>query len=85
MNSQPLESLTIRSYLVHVVPGCATEVAARIATLPGCHVHPAINRDVLVVVSEAAGGEAAADFDTALSSPAGVQGVALVSGFSEVR
>jgi nitrate reductase NapAB chaperone NapD len=85
MTSQPFERLMIRSYLVHVVPGRGTEVAARVAALPGCYVHPAINRDLLVVVSEATSGEAAENFDIALSSTAGVAGVALVSGFSEVR
>lgn len=83
MTSPSPTPLTIRSFLVHVAPGQLADVTARVAALPGCHVHPAENRDVLVVVAETSGRAGADGFDEALASTAGVVGVALVSGFTE--
>lgn len=74
---------SIRSFLVHVRPGQRADVTARVAALPGCHVQAAENRDVLVVVAVSADREEADGFDEALSSTAGVEGVALIAGFTE--
>ena len=76
--------MTIRSYLIHVRPGTRPEVALRLARVPGCDVHPAINRDVLIVVAESA-DDRDDTLDSALATTEGVAGVALVSGFSEER
>jgi hypothetical protein len=51
--------------------------------MPGCHVHPALNHDLLVVVVETQTGEEADRLDAAMASLDGVEGLALVSGFSE--
>jgi len=52
--------------------------------VPGCDVHPATNRDVLIVVAESVDGRDDT-LDSALATTEGVAGVALVSGFSEER
>jgi nitrate reductase NapAB chaperone NapD len=83
MTSLPATRLTVRSFLVHVTPGCLAEVTARVATWPGCQVHPAENRDVLVVVVATSDRAEADGVDAALASTVGVEGVALVSGFTE--
>jgi nitrate reductase NapAB chaperone NapD len=75
--------VTIRSYLIHVRPGARGDVAQRLAALPGCDVHPSLNRDVVIVVAESEDRDDS--LDAALAAIEGVAGVALVSGFSEVR
>lgn len=72
--------MTILSYVIHVEPETVPEVASRLAALPGCDVHPAVNGDLLIVVAEAP-PERAEALDQALAATPGVTSVALVSGF----
>jgi nitrate reductase NapAB chaperone NapD len=71
----------VRSFLVHVAPGTAEDVARVLQSDPSCEVYPAENRDVIVVVSDLDDRAAEAAFDERLSAMPGVLGVALVAGY----
>jgi len=82
--TSPVPPATIRSYLVHLSPGAADGVAARLRERTGCHVNPAVNRDVLIVVAEMPEDRAEAEaFEEVLRSTSGVRGLSLVSAFVE--
>jgi nitrate reductase NapAB chaperone NapD len=75
--------MSIRSYLVHTVPGERDRVADLLRLESGCAVWPAENRDVIVVVAAAASRDAEAALDARLAALPGVTTVALVAGFAD--
>lgn len=74
---------TVRSYLVHTAPGAAATVAITIGSWPGCDALAADNRDVVIVVAEAAGRDEEEAIDVRLAALEAVQSVSLVSGFRD--
>jgi nitrate reductase NapAB chaperone NapD len=72
--------VAICSYLVIPVTGAADSLAARLAALPGCDVARAVNRDVLVLVTDTAtAGEESALRD-ALARMDGIRTLVLTFG-----
>src|SRR5688572_27462319 len=49
--------MIICSYLVVASPGAASSLARQLGALPGCEVVPAVNRDVLLLVTESQDAE----------------------------
>ncbi len=75
--------MTIQSYLVYPTPGSMEQVTASLGALPGCEVHAAANRPVLVLVTEAPDAGAQRDLERSLESIGNVACLALVSGWTE--
>lgn len=75
--------MSVRSFLVYVAADARDSVVGTLRNLPACEVLPAENRDVVVVVSEAAGRDEEDAFDEHLAAIPGVLNVALVAGYSD--
>jgi hypothetical protein len=76
-------SVPIKSYLAYPVRGRRDELASALRALRGCQVIPAVNRDLLVVVTDTpdeAGEEALLG---ALTGVEFLAGLALVAGLGE--
>jgi nitrate reductase NapAB chaperone NapD len=75
-------STSIRSYIVHTLPGRRDAVAELLRAL-ACDVYPAENGDVVVMVAEHEDVPAQQAFDARLATLPGVASVAFVSGHTE--
>jgi nitrate reductase NapAB chaperone NapD len=73
--------MPIKSYLVHSHPGKSGELAARLATLPGCTAVPAHNRDALVLVTDTPSEDADRDLRVRLERAESLMAMTLVSAF----
>jgi nitrate reductase NapAB chaperone NapD len=74
--------MAICSYLVIPEAGAATAVLERIAALPGCDVVPALEHDILLLVTETADVESDEALRGRIEALEGVQ--ALMLTFAEV-
>jgi hypothetical protein len=75
--------MPIKSYLAYPVRGRRDELAAALRTLRGCQVIPAVNRDVLVVVTDTPDEVAEEALQGALARVELLEGLALVAGLAE--
>lgn len=74
--------MPVCSYLVVPRAGAGSEVARRMAALPGCDVTRAENRDVLLLVTDTPGPDEDRELRRTLESMEGIQ--ALVLAFGEI-
>jgi nitrate reductase NapAB chaperone NapD len=74
---------SIRSFIVHVRPGCRDGLAASLRREAGCEVYPAENSDLIVIVTDHPTRDDEERFDERLAAMDGVANVALVTGFSD--
>jgi nitrate reductase NapAB chaperone NapD len=74
---------SIRSFIVHVRPGCRDGLAALLRREVGCEVYPAENTDLIVIVTDHPTRDDEEGFDERLAAMDGVAAVALVSGFRD--
>jgi nitrate reductase NapAB chaperone NapD len=72
--------MPICSYLVFPVEGEAQTVAADLASLPGCEVDVAENRDVLILVTESEGAEEERELRRGVERTAGIRAIVLTFG-----
>jgi nitrate reductase NapAB chaperone NapD len=70
----------ICSYLVIPEDGASVLVAERLATLPGCDVVPAENRDVLILVTDTPGLEEESALRRRVEALDGIQALLLTFG-----
>ena len=75
--------MTIGSYLVYPEPGAMPAVAAELTRIAGCEVHPAENRELLVLVTEAENEQDHKRMEERLESVAGIACLAMVGGWTE--
>jgi hypothetical protein len=75
--------MPIKSYLAYPQRGRRDELAAALGRLDGCEVHPALNRDLLVLVTDTPDGAAEAALETALAALPALQGLGLVAGLAD--
>ena len=75
--------MPIKSYLAYPAKDRRDELAEVIRALPGCHVIPAVNRDLLVVVTDTPDEAADQVLQDALSRVESLQGLALVAGVGD--
>lgn len=75
--------MAIQSFLVYTKPGCRADVSASLAKLPGTEVLPADNADLVILVTESAGKAGTQSLERAMEALDGVDGFALVAGYSD--
>ena len=75
--------MPIKSYLAYPVRGRRDDVAGALRALPGCQVIPAINRDLLVVVTDTPDETAEEALQEALALVKELEGLALVAGLGD--
>lgn len=75
--------MAIQSFLVYTKPGHKAAVCSALAALPGAEVSPSDNRDLVILVTESKDKTATQCFESTLESLGGVDGFALVAGYSE--
>jgi hypothetical protein len=75
--------MPIKSYLAYPVRGRRDELAGALRALAGCQVIPAVNRDLLVVVTDTPDEAADAALQAALARVESLGGLALVAGLGE--
>ena len=75
--------MTIQSYLVYPEPGQAAALTAALAQIPGCDVIPAVNRDLLVLVTDSADEAARKSLETRLETLEGAACIAMVGAWTE--
>jgi hypothetical protein len=75
--------MPINSYLAYPVRGRRDALAEALRTVAGCQVIPALNRDVLVVVTATADDAAEAALREALAGLELLQGLALVAAIAD--
>ena len=75
--------MPIKSYLAYPVRGRRDELAAALRRLGGCQVFPALNRDVLVLVTDTPHEAADEALQSALTDIAALDGLALVAGIGD--
>ena len=75
--------MPIKSYLAYPEHGRRDELAAALGRLHGCQVVRAINRDLLVLVTDTPDAAAEEALETALTSLQSLQGLALVAGLAD--
>jgi nitrate reductase NapAB chaperone NapD len=75
--------MPIKSYLAYPVRGRRDDVVGALRALPGCHVIPALNRDLLVVVTDTTDEAADEALHDALTRVEFLEGLALVAGMGE--
>lgn len=73
----------VQSYLVVPSAGCRARVAARLASMPGCTVIPALNHELLIVVAETESEGARQVLEVALHALPDVRGVMFVGGWMD--
>jgi hypothetical protein len=74
--------MPIKSYLAYPVRGRRDEVADAVRALPGCQVIPAVNRDLLVLVTDTPDETSEEALQQALARVEFLEGFALVAGLS---
>jgi hypothetical protein len=77
--------MPIKSYLAYPERGRRDELAAALGRLGGCEVLPALNRDVLILVTDTPDEAAEAALEAALAEVPALQGLGLVAGLPEDR
>ena len=75
--------MPIKSYLAYPVRGRRDELAGALRALRGCQVIPALNRDLLVVVTDTPDEAAEDALQDALARMDLLEGLALVAGVGE--
>lgn len=75
--------MPIKSYLAYPARDRRDELADVLRALPGCQVIPAVNRDLLVVVTDTPDEAADQALQDALSRVEILQGLALVAGVGD--
>ncbi|MDZ7639434.1 MAG: chaperone NapD [Bryobacterales bacterium] len=75
--------VAIQSFLVYTKPGHRADVAAALAAMPGMEATAADNEDLVILVTESEGKAATQSLERALEALEGVDGFALVAGYSE--
>jgi hypothetical protein len=75
--------MPIKSYLAYPVSGRLDELAAALRRLPGCEVIPAVNRDLLVLVTDSPDEAAEAALGLELAEVPALQALALVAGLGD--
>lgn len=75
--------MIIKSYLAYSVQGQYTELMDELNALPGCEVIPAINREVLILLTESADDKAEEKLSERLQNLKFLQSLTLVSGHNE--
>lgn len=75
--------MAIQSFLVYTKPGCKAEVSAALKDLPEAEVLPADNADLVILVTESGGKAATQSLERAIEALDGVDGFALVAGYSD--
>jgi hypothetical protein len=76
--------MPIKSYLAYPVRGRRDELAGVLCGLNGCQVIPAVNRDLLVVVTDTPDEAADEALQEALARLELLEGLALVAGLGDV-
>ena len=77
--------MPIKSYLAYPQRGRRDELAAALGRLDSCQVVPALNRDVLVLVTDTPDEAAEAALETALATLPALQGLGLVAGHADAE
>jgi nitrate reductase NapAB chaperone NapD len=75
--------VAIQSFLVYTKPGCKAEVSALLAQIPGSEALPADNADLVILVTESGAKAETQSLERAIESLDGVDGFALVAGYSD--
>ena len=75
--------MPIKSYLAYPVAGGRDALAAVLRAMPGCQVIPAVNRDLLVVVTDTPDDASEVALGETLAALELLQGLALVTGIAE--
>ena len=75
--------MPIKSYLAYPVKGRSDELTAALRRLGGCQVFPAVNRELLVLVTDTPHEAADEALQDALSGMPALGGLALVAGVGE--
>jgi hypothetical protein len=75
--------MPIKSYLAYPVRGRRDELARALRALRGCQVIPAVNRDLLIVVTDTPDETAEETLQGALARVEFLQGLALVAGLGD--
>ena len=76
-------TMPIKSYLAYPVSGRLDELTAALRRLPGCDVFPAINRELVVLVTDAPDDAAEEALGGLLAHVPALQTLALVAGLSD--
>jgi nitrate reductase NapAB chaperone NapD len=77
--------MPIKSYLAYSARGRRDALAAALRALPGCEVIPAVNRDLLVVVTDTPDEAAEESLQEALARVELLEGLALVAGTGDAE
>ncbi|HEY7204374.1 MAG TPA: hypothetical protein VIA61_08770 [Methylomirabilota bacterium] len=75
--------MPIKSYLAYPAKGRRDELAAALRRLGGCEVLPAVNRDLLVLVTDTPHEAADDSLQSALAAIPALEALALVAGLGE--
>ncbi|MCU0229154.1 MAG: hypothetical protein MUF01_16105 [Bryobacterales bacterium] len=75
--------MAIQSYLVYAKPGERDQVTTQLRGLPFAEVSPAEHHDVVILVTETHGKADAELLESQLSGITGIDGFALVAGYSD--
>jgi hypothetical protein len=75
--------MPIKSYLAYPVRGQRDALAAALRTLGGCEIVPALNEELLIVVTDTPDETAEDALQEALARLPALQGLALVAGVGE--
>ena len=77
--------MPIKSYLAYPVRGRRDALAAALGRLRGCQVFPAVNRDLLVLVTDTPHEAADEALQNTLADVPEIEGLALVAGVGDVE
>lgn len=77
--------MPIKSYLAYPATGRRDELAAALGRLRGCQVVPALNRDLLVLITDTPDEAAEAALEAALAALPGLHGLGLVAGLADTE
>jgi hypothetical protein len=78
-------TVPIKSYLAFPVRGRRDELVGALRALPACQVIPAVNCDLLVLVTDTPDEAAEEVLQAALAHLEPLEGLALVAGFGEAN
>jgi hypothetical protein len=77
--------MPIKSYLAYPVRGRRNELAAALRRLPGCQVVRAINRELLVLVTDTPDERAEEALARALAGVSALEGLGLVAALADAE
>ncbi|MCC6588678.1 MAG: chaperone NapD [Bryobacterales bacterium] len=75
--------MTIQSYLVYAEPGRLQSVAEALRSLSECEITPALNQDLLVLVTESSNDSEQKALERRLEQVEGITCLAMVGGWAE--